>query len=82
MSLSNEWFDYHLTPRGWEEGSCKIDFGGITEKDPPQDRVLTVHISEKQSSIYSEMQRSSKVTFRTEDTQALNDLIEKFGEEP
>ena len=26
MSASNEWFEYHFTPRGWESGSSKTDF--------------------------------------------------------
>jgi hypothetical protein len=52
MSASNEWWEYHLTPRGWIDGTEKTDFA-LTEKAPPEDRVATYKFSEFLSSIYS-----------------------------
>lgn len=52
MSLSNEWFEYHLTPAGWIAGTEKLDSG--TRNVPvPTDRVLTVQFHDSRSSIYS-----------------------------
>lgn len=35
LPLTKEWTEYHLTPRGWEQGSKKLDFGKINHKEPP-----------------------------------------------
>lgn len=40
MSASNEWSERHLTPRGWEAGSEKLDMSSNIVA-PPSDRVLT-----------------------------------------
>jgi hypothetical protein len=82
MSASNEWFDYHLTPRGWELGSSKTDFGRPVTKDPPSDRVISIHVTERLSSSFSKVDQTTTVTFQTDDTEALNDLIARFGESP
>ena len=41
MSASNEYWTWHLTPRGWEEGTEKLD-SGTTERPVPPDTVLTL----------------------------------------
>ena len=45
MARSEEWTDRHLTPRGWEVGSKRTDFS-LKEREPPDDRVLTVRYRE------------------------------------
>ena len=55
MSASHEWSLWHLTPRGWEQGSWKIDFGDVHKKETPPDRVLTCGYHEKMSSVFSNM---------------------------
>ncbi|MFL6439340.1 MAG: hypothetical protein ACJ71Q_17320 [Terriglobales bacterium] len=82
MSLSKEWTDWHLTPRGWEEGSTEVDFGHVTEKDPPPDRVLTSRFSEELSSAYSKMSRWHNERWRSPDEGAVKALLEKFGPPP
>lgn len=52
MSASNEYSTWHLTPRGWEEGTEKLD-SGTTERPVPPDTVLTLEYHERYSSIYS-----------------------------
>jgi hypothetical protein len=41
MAESDEWEEWHLTPRGWEQGSERVDFKGTTERPVPADRMLT-----------------------------------------
>jgi hypothetical protein len=82
MSLSHEWTDWHLTPRGWEEGSTEVDFGHVTEKEPPPDRVLTVRFTEKLTSPYSKMHTWHDEKWRSDDANAVKTLLDKFGPPP
>lgn len=82
MAASNEWWDYHLTPRGWKGGSEKIDFGGVTERPVPSDRVKTVRYHEYMSSGYSNLESWVSVTYRSDDEERRKSLEEKFGEVP
>ena len=82
MSLSKEWTERHLTPRGWEEGSTQIDFGGIKEKTPPPDRVLTFRFTEERSSRFSKPDKWNEETWRSADSEAINELLTKFGPAP
>lgn len=45
MAASDEWEDMHLTPVGWVQGSCKLDYGGLKEVATPTNRLVTVHRS-------------------------------------
>ncbi len=82
MSLSNEWFEYHLTSSGWIEGTEKIDFAGIQEKDIPNDRVLTLHFHEYLSSRFSKMDKWYTEIWRHPDSSLVNKLIKQFGGKP
>ena len=53
MSASNEWFDDHLTPNGWIEGSRKADLGEVYSKPEPENRVLTLRFNEYMSNPFS-----------------------------
>lgn len=81
MSASNEWFEYHLTPRGWESGSSKTDFER-EEIAPPADRVLTIRLSEYMSSSFSPLQRSSEEVWRSSDAERVTELVRTFGASP
>lgn len=81
MAASNEWWDTHLTPRGWEEGSSKIDFAGKTDVPVPPDRVKTVRTSEYMSSAYSKLERKVEVTWASSSSDRLQ-LEKKFGAMP
>jgi len=82
MSASNEWFEYHLTVRGWINGSEKLDVVGIKEKQLPHDRVLTLRFHDYLSSSFSGMDRWYEEQFRSEDDYLVNELLNKFGEIP
>lgn len=66
MSASNEWIDYHLTTEGWLSGTEKLD-NGITEVNPPSNRILTRRYKEYVASTYSPLERSYQ------DIQQIND---------
>jgi hypothetical protein len=68
MSMSNEWADWHLTPRGWEAGSRQTDFGRENTVDPPVDRVLTSRFHEEISSRFSKPDRSHEEQWRSGDS--------------
>ena len=82
MSLSKEWTEWHLTPRGWERGSERVDFAGTTTLPTPADAVLTSEYREEQSSVYSKMESSLRVVWRCDDEDAVADLINKHGSAP
>lgn len=66
MSASNEWTEYHLTPRGWERGGYQWDFGKAERPDPPTDRVMTCIYRERMSSGFSKMKESVETTWKGE----------------
>jgi hypothetical protein len=81
MSASNEWTEWHLTPRGWERGTEKQDFGRV-DREPPADRVLTVVYGQFMGSSFSRMQESLDTTWQSHDTAAIAALKDKFGPPP
>lgn len=82
MSASNEWTEWHLTPRGWERGSEREDFKGTVHRKPPADRVMSATYGERMSSPYSSLKEESGVTWRTEDQKLLNELLQQYGPPP
>jgi len=82
MSASNEWTEWHLTPRGWERGTEKLDFGGTTDRKIPKDRVLTKKYREKSSSIYSPQEKELNTIWSSNDNIRIQNLTKKFGECP
>ncbi len=47
MAASNEWREWHLTPRGWEPGDVRYEGQDVEVTPPPGDRVLTYIYSEE-----------------------------------
>lgn len=82
MSLSSESFEYHLTPRGWVEGSQKLDFGAVRHRETPQDRVLTLIRFEKIACFSCEMEVTEKEVWRSDDPGMIKTLTRKFGSAP
>ena len=82
MSASNEWFEYHLTPDGWVDGSEKVDFSGVHIKEAPENRVLTLKFHEYLSSPFSKMDTWYTETWRHSDNNLIEKLIKKFGSKP
>jgi len=79
MSASNEWTEWHLTPRGWECGTEKIDSAPTSPVPPPTDRVLTCRYHEFLGSIHSKVQRSVDEVWRGTDEVTVASLLTKFG---
>ncbi len=79
MSASNEWTEWHLTARGWEEGSTRIDGSPIKHLSPPSDRVLTCKYYEYLSSPFSQFDKGVKEIWRSSEEQLIADLLEKYG---
>jgi hypothetical protein len=79
MSLSNEWTEYHLTPRGWVEGSSRVDIGNVTTMPIPADRVLTKTYHETQSSSFSKMHKRTEEDWRSDNEMLIRELLQKFG---
>ncbi|PBB31178.1 hypothetical protein [Mesorhizobium sp. WSM3868] len=81
MSASNEWTEYHLTPKGWVTGTEKTDFN-LTERPRPDDAVQTVKVRDYLSSIYSSVDHTRKITWQSGDVHAIAKLKGKYGEAP
>jgi hypothetical protein len=82
MSFSKEWTEWHLTPRGWESGSERVDFGSTQWKDPPEDRVLTTRWLEEQTSPYAKAHAGVEEAWTSGNEDAIKELKAKFGEPP
>ena len=82
MSGSKEWTEWHLTSRGWERGSEKIDFCGIKEKLPPKDRVVTKKFHENISSHFSSLEYNVEEIWSCGNKSKIDELIKKFGNCP
>ncbi|QHG70168.1 hypothetical protein [Ensifer adhaerens] len=81
MSASNEWTEWHLTPRGWEEGDSKTDFA-FNSKAAPADAVQTVKNREYLSSSFSKLEKTSEIQWSSDDKALIAELLAKFGEAP
>lgn len=82
MSASNEWTEWHLTPRGWERGTEQIDFGDPQVKETPTDRVLSFKYREYMGSMYSRTERTCAEIWRGSDETSIAGLLVKFGTAP
>jgi hypothetical protein len=82
MSASNEWTEYHLTPRGSERGHYQADSGTEQGGDPPNDRVLTAVYREYMSSPFSKMEKTTEVTWRGPDKAEIDQFKNQFGNCP
>ncbi|HEY3821758.1 MAG TPA: hypothetical protein VGL81_31540 [Polyangiaceae bacterium] len=82
MAMSDEWTEWHLTPRGWERGSDQVDGGGGRRRDPPSDRVLTSRFHEYWGGVSSEVSRTNEVEWRGGDASLIETLLKQFGPAP
>lgn len=82
MSLSKEWTIWHLTPRGWGEGSTRMDGIGVQEVPPPPDRVLSVEWEEEQTSMYGKTRRLQTEVWRSPDGGEVARLFALHGPPP
>lgn len=81
MSASNEWTEWHLTPRGWEPGTEKTDFSRI-DREPPLDRVLTIRWREYLGHHYGIATHFHEEIWRSIENDLVNNLLAKFDSMP
>jgi hypothetical protein len=80
---SNEWQEYHLTPRGWVSGSHREDSVGVTNVEAPPDRVLTTRYTEYLGTMFGgKWKRDSEEMWRSPDETSIEELLQKFGPAP
>lgn len=83
MSLSKECQEYHLTPRGWIEGSFKGDvIGGSKEVPTPADRVLTIACYDEIPSAFAKSYFHDQIVWQSEDKRLIEQLKVNWGERP
>lgn len=83
MSLSKECQEYHLTPRGWIEGSFKGDvLGGSKGIEVPIDRVLTIACYDELPTVFSKSHFYDRVLWESDDKSLLKELMQKYGNRP
>lgn len=80
MAATNEWEEWHLTPKGWIRGTVKTDFA-TDVVDAPTDRVATYKFREYAGSIYSTGSISWDAIWQRKDSDP-KELIQKYGEYP
>jgi glycerate 2-kinase len=84
MAIRKEWTEWHLTPRGWEQGSTRREGRGNDWRDEPDDRLLSYQYCEIQTS-GSAPRITAEETWRTKDPGALAQLdaaLAQFGPAP
>lgn len=83
MSLSKERQEYHLTPRGWIEGTFKGDAVGGSNVIPTlADRVLTIACFDELPAAFSKSHFYDQVVWKCEDEKLIEELKAKWGERP
>jgi hypothetical protein len=89
MAIRKEWTEWHLTSRGWEQGSTRREGRGNDWRDEPADRLLSyqhieIHGSAGHpSAIHPKI--STEETWRTKDPAALPQLeaaLAQYGAAP
>lgn len=81
MSGIREWWEFHLTPKGWVKGSENM-LDGAKERPTPADRLLTIRQHEHAPSRYAAPQTWSAIVWRAGDTRAIASFREQFGQMP
>lgn len=82
MAASDEWTEWHLTPRGWERGTEKEDFKGIDRKEPPADRVMTTKYRQHMGSSFSPVKETNQKEWTGPDCNLIKTLLDSFGPPP
>jgi len=77
MAASNEWFEYHLTKKGWVSGSAKLD-SGLEEVKPPKNRILTRRYSEYLAATYAPFKTWCNDMWEIDDKEKVNKYLKKY----
>ncbi len=79
MSFTSEYFDYHLTPTGWVNGSTKEEYDSQTV-DIPTNRLITVQEHVYQGSFYSQESVNVTEIWRSTDAEAVAAAVAIYGD--
>ena len=83
MSAENDWFEQHLTTKGWIVGSKTVGhFGKVEEVPYPEGRVLTLRFRTHQSSSFSKTRYWYEEEWKSEDGNSVSSLTQQFGDLP
>ncbi len=85
MPIRKEWTEWHLTPRGWERGSTRVQDAGNTWRQEPADRLLSCVYTEQQVSPEGQVTGWCEFSWRTKDPGKLEQLaksLQQFGSCP
>jgi hypothetical protein len=75
-----DWFEAHLTPRGWRYGTEIRDTGYKLPKEPPTDRLMTVRCFEcTPANPNRAPQEWSEIHWRTNNVEALEKAQDRWG---
>ncbi len=80
MAVRKEWTEWHLTPRGWERGSTRVEGRGNHWADEPEDRVASFVYSELKTDAGT--RRTAEPTWDNKVTAQVNELLTRFGSCP
>ncbi|WP_223532030.1 hypothetical protein [Pseudomonas sp. BF-R-30] len=82
MSASDEWTEWHLTPRGWERGSEKEDVAGTKKKDAPTDCVMSVKHRQLIPAAGAPLKETNELLWTSPDEAEVRSLLDQFGPAP
>jgi hypothetical protein len=77
MAVRKEWTEWHLTPRGWERGSTRVQGKGNDWTAEPEDRVVSYVYSETETSQGS--RQWAEETWNNKNVSEANELLTRFG---
>lgn len=79
----SEWTEWHLTIRGWQKGTQKLeDDTQLKEVKPPEDRVLTCRYHQTIPINSFWVQNHVMEVWKHSDEKLVSDMIERFGDCP
>ncbi|MGL1900922.1 MAG: hypothetical protein OCC49_02210 [Fibrobacterales bacterium] len=82
MSYEKELQEYHLTPRGWEQGSFNSSSGFHDPVPIPKDRVLTLGCAEERDYGEDPPEYSESTLWKSEEDSSIVILKKEFGDRP
>jgi hypothetical protein len=80
MQSTREWTEWHLTPRGWETGTCMMDEADDYSEPCPADRVLTYFYKRIDGPLTHANRCLLKLVWCSEDQERIQELIRQYGD--
>lgn len=77
--VSNEWWEYHLTPEGWVNGDYKLDMGRVVTSPTPENRLLTICETQIIPYFGQSIDTVWSVTFNCGDKELIQKFLHQYG---